>query len=424
MINRILVLSIVLFNSLYAIDATMEIIKKKSNLPFITVKTTADSYRLNGIDTKISSLVKKDLLVSGHFNNKEVVSNKSFDQLPDFTMMSQYGIDLKLVLQVKLNQINGIEVNTKLYDINTQQMILSKSYSTSSKSRYPFLSHKIAIDVNKALNAPSIDWMDKFIIFARYLSSRKSEIVISDYTLTYQKVVVKGGLNIFPKWADQKQESFYYTSYNYTKPTLIKKNLYTGERQKILSSDGMMVCSDVNSDGTKLVLTMAPNSQPDIYVYDVKTQVKTRITKYSGIDVGGSFVENDTKVVFISDRLKYPNIFAKGIGKKGIERLVYHGKNNSQCTTYGDYIVYSSRETDNEFSNNSFNLYLISTQSDFVRRLTTYGRNQFPKFSNDGESVLFIKNADGQSSLGIIRLNYNKSFIFPLKSGRLQSIDW
>jgi TolB protein len=120
----------------------------------------------------------------------------------------------------------------------------------------------------------------------------------------------------------------------------------------------MIVCSDVSDDGKKLVLTMAPNSQPDIYVYNTETKIKTRITNYTGIDVGGNFVENDTKIVFVSDRLKYPNIFAKTIGQNGVERMIYHGKNNSQCTTSDDYIVYSSRETDNEFGSNVFNLYL------------------------------------------------------------------
>ena len=107
----------------------------------------------------------------------------------------------------------------------------------------------------------------------------------------------------------------------------------------------------------------------------------------------------------------------------GVERMIYHGRNNSQCTTSDDYIVYSSRESDNEFGDNVFNLYFISTKSDYVRRLTTNGRNQFPKFSSNGESILFIKSAD-KSYLGIIRINYNKSFLFPLKSGKLQSIDW
>jgi len=410
-------------NYLFALDATMEIIKNKSTLPTISYAISTDTIIENNLDNKILALVKKDLLVSGHFNNNDMVIDNNYEQIADYKVLQKNGIDLYLVLQLKKNEQDGIVVNTKLYDINSNNLVLSKSHVTNASVRYPFLSHKIAIDINSYLNAPSIEWMDKFIVFSRYLDSKTSEIVVSDYTLTYQKVVVKGGLNIFPKWANKEQSEFYFTTYNYEKPTLVKQNLYTTKSEKILSSDGMIVCSDVSKDGTKLVVTMAPNSQPDIYVYDIINKLKTRITQYNGIDVGGSFVENDSKIIFVSDRLKYPNIFAKKIGQRGVERLVYHGKNNSQCSTHEDYIVYASRETDNEFGDNVFNLYLMSTYSDYVRRLTTNGRNQFPKFSSNGESILFIKN-DTKSYLGIIRLNYNKSFLFPLKSGKLQSIDW
>ena len=409
---------------LFALDATMEITKQKMILPKINVVVSTDTNINSSVPYKISKLIQKDLLVSGHFSNSEISIDSSYRYLPKFNQLQQNGIDLYLIIQVKKNALKGVVINTKLYDVNSNNLVLSKSYTTSSISRYPFLAHKIAIDINKYMNAPSIDWMDKFVIFSRYLSARASEIVVSDYTLTYQKVVVKGGLNIFPKWATTDQESFYYTTYKYGKPTLIKQNLFTKKRQKLLSSDGMLICSDVSNDGTKLVLTMAPNSQPDIYLYDVKTRIKTRITSYKGIDVGGNFVENDKKIVFVSDRLRYPNIFSKTVGKKGVERLIYHGKNNSQCTTYKDYIVYSSRETDNEFGRNTFNLYLISTNSDYVRRLTTKGRNQFPKFSSDGESILYIKNDRAGSYIGIMRINYNKTFLFHLKTGKLQSIDW
>ncbi len=419
-----IVIWLLLASYLFALDATMEIIKNKSTLPTISYAISTDTHIEDNIDSKVLSLVKKDLLVSGHFNNNDINVDNNYENIADYKTLKTNGIDLYLVLQLKKNpQDNSVVVNTKLYDVNANSLVLSKSYITSSIVRYPFLSHKIAIDINKYLKAPSIEWMDKFIIFSRYLDSKTSEIVVSDYTLTYQKVVVKGGLNIFPKWANKEQSEFYFTTYNYEKPTLVKQNLYTTKSEKILSSDGMIVCSDVSSDGTKLVVTMAPNSQPDIYIYDTINKLKTRITEYNGIDVGGSFVENDSKIVFVSDRLKYPNIFAKKIGQRGVERLIYHGRNNSQCSTSGDYIVYASRETDNEFGDNVFNLYLMSTYSDHVRRLTTNGRNQFPKFSSNGESILFIKN-DTKSYLGIIRLNYNKSFLFPLKSGKLQSIDW
>ena len=420
--KKIVLLSFIFIEFLFSLDATMQIVKSKSTLPTIGIVVSLDTKVAHKYDKGLASLIQKDLQVSGHFKNSVVTIDTKFADDPKYKYLVDNGIDLYLVLQVK--QIDkALKVNSKLYDVNKQKLVVDKSYMTSVAVRYPFLAHKIAIDINGYLKAPSISWMTKFIIFARYLDSRTSEIVISDYTLTYQKVVVKGGLNIFPKWANKEQTAFYYTSYKGIKPALIKQELYTSKAYKILTSDGMIVCSDVSKDGKQLVLTMAPNSQPDIYVYNTQTRIKKRITYYSGIDVGGSFVEDDTKIVFVSDRLKYPNIFAKKIGETGVERLIYHGRNNSQCTTYGDYIVYASRETDNEFGDNVFNLYLISTYSDYVRRLTTNGRNQFPKFSSDGESILFIKNSD-RSYLGIIRINYNKSFLFPLKSGKLQSIDW
>ena len=86
----------------------------------------------------------------------------------------------------------------------------------------------------------------------------RSEIRLADYTLTYKKTIIRGGLNLFPKWADDKQTSVYYTSYKEVVPTLYKLNIYNGSKQKITSSQGMMVCSDVSKDGSKLLLTMAP----------------------------------------------------------------------------------------------------------------------------------------------------------------------
>jgi len=421
--NKVLLVLVISFNTLFAIDASMEIIKKSHNLPSINVSVATDSANVR-IAKSIQKIIKQDLAVSGHFNVSNFNKSIAYNASPENALMKQNDIDLFLNIQIQESAFEGVLLYISLFDVNSNKSVFNKSFTTSKKNRFPFLAHRTSIAVNKYLNAPSIDWMDKFVIFSRSIGAKKSEIVIADYTLKFQKVIVKNGLNVFPKWADKSQESFYYTTYNKTVPTLMLANLYSGKKKQILKSDGMIIASDVSEDGKKILLTMSPTGQTDVYMYDLEKKIKTRITKYKGIDVSGNFVENDTKVVFVSDRLKHPNIFAKKLNQRGVERLVYHGRNNSSATSYKDYIVYTSREGTNEFSKGSFNLYLISTKSDFIRRLTTTGRNQFPKFSSDGESILFIKNYKGKSSLGIIRINYNKSFLFPLNSGKLQSIDW
>ncbi len=421
--KKLIVLVLFFTNFLFGADAELDIIKKSSSLPKITI-SVAPSAMKKELTEKIKDIVIKDLKVSGHFEISDINMIVEYNKIPDMLKLSNNGVDLFLNINSSISGFGGYSVMVKLYDINSKQLVYNRTFTTAKEERYPFLSHRIAISINKHLNAPSIDWMDKFVIFSQYKGARKADIIIADYTLTFQQSVIRGGLNIFPKWANKKQESFYYTTYDKDVPTLIKTNLYTRKRETIMKSEGMLVASDISSDGKKILITASPNYQPDIYLYDTVKKSKVRLTTYKGIDVGAHFVENDSKIVFASDRLKYPNIFAKKIGNRGVERLVYHGRNNSSASTHKDFVVYTSRDKDNEFGTYAFNLYLMSTKSDFLKRLTSKGNNQFPKFSQDGESIIYLKNYKNKSSINIIRLNYSKSFSFPLRNGKIQSIDW
>lgn len=420
---KIIFITLMTLSSLFAeVDGHLDIVKKGMVLPKIVVSISTDSLEKNTLG-KIKKALSDDFNVSGHFEVLNIASVTAYDSLPDILGLSNQGVNLYVNLSAKKEANGNYTLMTKLYDINARALVLEKNYTSSLEERYVFLAHKAAISINDHFKAPSIAWMDRFVVFSVYDGANKADIMIGDYTLTYKKRVVTGGLNIFPKWADKEQKTIYYTSYNYKKPTLVKLNIYNRSREVIMDSDGMIVCSDVNSDGSKILVTASPTGQPDIFVYDTKTKNKTQVTKFSGIDVGGQFVENDSKIVFVSDRLGNPNIFAQRIGSNAVERMVFHSNNNSSVTSHGNNIIFSSKDSSNELGK-SFNLYLISTRSDSLKRLTSSGVNQFPKFSSDGESVLFIKTFDGLSSIGIIRLEHNKSFQFPLAGKRIQSIDW
>jgi len=421
-----IVLGVIFFIAhLFAIDATIEISKKKDKIYKVMVEdSTAENISAN-LSQRFFKLLLSDLKVSSNFEVVENHYKKEFDS----SYMNEVVLDnsAELILRYKLgfSDNKALIAKVRLYSVRSSSILVEKSYNMSNTKMYPFLSHKIISDLNKEMGSGSVDWMNRYIIFSKYTSSGQSSIYLSDYTLTYQKRVVKGGLNLFPKWGDEEQRIIYYTKIIDNTPTLYKYNLYSGAKQLITQSQGMLICSDVSSDGSKLVLTMAPNGLPDIYVYDLNSGQKRRITKFSGIDVGGQFVQNNTKIVYVSDRLGYPNIYLADTGSRQSKRLVYKGRNNSSCTANGDYIVYSSREAQKgSDGRTTFNLYLISTTSEFIRQLTSYGKNMFPKFAKGSDAVLFIKSYKNQSSLGLIRLNANISFDFPLKVGKIQSIDW
>ncbi len=407
----------------FAADATVEVVKKIDVLPKVAVQDASAKTIDSELRRSFYKLIANDLRVSSHFNVLDEYLQSSYEGGPLENFLSDKKVDMIVRFNIVQDTAN-LAVNVKLINARTGSTTFEKAYNLSDKKRYPFLAHRVVIDVNDQTGSPSIAWMEQSVIFAKYTDAKKSEIVISDYTLNYQKIIVSGGLNVFPKWANKEQSAFFYTSYSGAEPTVYKFDLRTGSRSIIISSPGMIVCSDVSQDGNKLLLTMAPKDQPDIYLYDLRTKKIQKITEYSGIDVNGNFIDNDTRIAFVSDRLGNPDIFAQGLNDKSFEKLVYHGKNKNSISTYDNYIVYSSREADSEFGRNTFNLYLISTKTDYLRQLTATGENLYPRFAKDPDTIMFIKQFGNQSALGIIRLSANKTYQFALKTGKLQSLDW
>ncbi len=405
--------------SLFAADATIEVIKQADRLATFAIEDGSTGTHSN-LEQRFFKSLLGDMNVLSLFNTSREHTKVDFSDAE--VARENRKIDYVLRYKIMANDDDSYRTDIKFFDHG--DLRIQKRYTISKEKLYVFVAHTIAYDINTLLGEPPVEWIKSKVLISKLTSQNTSEIIITDYTLTYQHVMIKGGLNVFPQWANKRKDAFYYTSLSGFKPTLFRIDTRTGQKQKVVDSDGMMVCSDVSSDGRKLLLTMAPNGQPDLYLFDVPTKHYERLTYYNGIDVNGQFMSDEGRIVFISNRLGYPNVFTKKIGEKSVEQMVYYGKSNVSCSAHGDYIVYKARETSNAFSANTFNLHLISTKSDFIRRLTATGINEFPRFSDDGKAILFIKNYQNQSSIGIVRLEYNKNYLFPLKVGKIQSLDW
>ena len=396
-------------------DATLKIEKDVEARARIALVNTSSTNNHN-----FFKILHSDFKISGHFladatmHKGDITSNYLLPVLKS----KEY------VLKYLLIEGQKPKLKVRLLKASDASEIFKKTYEVPSQSKLPFLAHNAVSDINNILKYPDISWLNRYVLFSRYTKAKKSEILVADYTFNYKKVIIRGGLNLFPKWADKAQKSFYYSSYSGLIPTLYKLNIYTGSKEKIVSSEGMLVCSDVSKNYSKLLLTMAPNAQADIYEFDVASRSKKRITSFNGIDVNGKYIDNEGAIAFVSNRLGYANIFKQSIGANAVTQVVYHGRNNNACDAYGNQIVYSSRESKKHFASNTFNLYLTSSSGKGTRPLTTTGANQFPRFSSDGSIVLFIKHRGKGSSIGYTNLNSRQSLLFPLSGRKIQSIDW
>lgn len=402
-------------STLFGVDASLKIEKDVEERARISVIDGSANE-----DSKVFSIFQSDLKISGHFlpdGTHHVGDVKSNFIVP--ALKSQ-----EYIIRYSMSQQGKTRLFVRLIKVSDGVELFKKSYAIPSSRKMPFLIHKAVSDINKVLGYPDISWINRYVVYAVYTSPGRSEIKLADYTFNYTKTVIKGGLNLFPKWADARQRALYYTSFKGVIPTLYKLNIYNGTKEKIISSEGMMVCSDVSKDGSKLLLTMAPEGQADIFELDLGSRTTKRVTQFAGIDVNGRYAQDESEVVFISNRLGYANVFKKSIHSPATSQVVYHGRNNNACDAYGDHIVYASRESSNTFGGNTFNIYLASLESSDTRPLTTTGSNQFPRFSSDGSVVLSLKQKETGTSIGYTNLTSYQSLLFPFTEAKVQAIDW
>jgi len=408
---RTLFLLSILFTVISAKEPDAVINAEKSVDSRATISIIASNDSTKKYIKRVNKIFISDFKVSGHFLVDENITTGSYNVIADsLKSKSQYTLVYRYIAG------GGASLDIKLFKGHPKKLILHKNYSVSLLEKSPFLMHKAVSDINDIAKFPSIDWINKFVLLSRYIGPKETEIMLADYSFNYKKVILKGGLNLFPKWADKNQKEFYYSNYQGDNLTLYKLNIYTGKRKKIITTHGMLACSDVSKDGTKLLLTMAPNNQPDIYLY--QNGQTTKVTNYSGIDVSGHFADNDKTLVFISNRLGSPNIFKKPINGGAVSQLVFHGKNNSSVDTFNNMVVYSSKE------GRGANIYITDTSNSQTRPLTSGGVNLFPRFSSDGKVLLYIKRSYSGNSIGFINLSANRSEIFKLGVDRIQAIDW
>jgi len=409
---RYILFFLLTFN-LYAFDAVLDIEKDVEHKATIALMEDASTSGSTGNHAKMFKILLNDLKISGHFMVDPKYRKGDFED----TLVPVDLHDKEYLLKYRYSR-SGTKLNVKLIRVADDSVVFQSNYSIHQMARYPFLAHSAVVALNAALGFEDISWMKRNILFSKYISSRKSEIWVADYTLNFATVILRGGLNLFPKWANAAQSAFYYTSYNVSVPTLYRVDMNTGSRKKIISSEGMLVASDVSRDGSRILLTMAPNGQPDIYEFNVKRKSKKRLTTFSGIDVNGKYIGDESQIIFVSDRMGRANIYLKSIGSRSVLPVAHYGNNNSSCDAFGQNILFSVKE------GSASNIYLGSVTGSYVRPLTSNGRNQLPRFSLNGKVILYIKQNGGKNSIGYMNLATKQSALFPMKSGKIQSIDW
>jgi len=196
-----------------------------------------------------------------------------------------------------VNNTGMLEVEFQLFS-RAGRRIFGKRYRGSPSSARK-IGHKIADDIIEKILKEKGFFSSKLLLVKG--NSQKKNIYIADSDGYGMKPLTRENtLNIFPDWFPDKK-NILYTSFCEGRPIIYKKSLATGKISRFLALPGMNTSGAVSPNGKKLAVIVDVDGHPELYVIDIKTGRRKRLTFGRAVESSPSWSADSRQIVYSSD---------------------------------------------------------------------------------------------------------------------------
>ncbi len=222
-----------------------------------------------------------------------------------------------------------------------------------------------------------------------------------------------------PDWSpDNKKIAF--VSFEGDRSGIYVQDVLTGQRTKVSARKGINGAPAWSPDGRRLAVTLSNNGNPDIYIIDVATKKARRLTRNAAIDTEPAWMPDGQSLVFTSDRSGKPQIYKVSLAGGAPQRVTYEGDYNSAPTVSpdGKKIAMVNGE------GGRFRIAVLDMTSGETRVLTDGRLDESPSFAPNGSMIIYATKEGGRSVLAAVSDDGSVRQTLTLKGGGVQEPDW
>jgi TolB protein len=290
--------------------------------------------------------------------------------------------------------------------------LLNRSYK-SAATDVRRLAHQVADSIVKAVTGNNGMASARVVMVGT--RSGKKELYMADSDGQGLKQMTQDkSVSVAPKWGPNNQ--IVYTSYMMGYPDVYLVDILSGGRDRISSYAGLNTGADISPDGRDIVLILSKDGNPELYVKNLRTGKLVRVTDTPGAaEASPSWAPDGNRIVYVSDSSGRPNLYITSRQGVRSKRITSSGSENvSPDWGPGDRIVYCTRD------GGRYHIAVYDAASGVSKKISPLDGSDYedPSWAPDGRHVACTRTVNYQAQVYILDTNGDEPIALTNYRGR------
>jgi TolB protein len=340
----------------------------------------------------LSDVIAADLRNNGLFKpaGPAGLPQPSYPQVsaPDYAIWAGRSAEMLVQGYVRANQDGTLTIGCYLYDVQLRQQLTRGGWQVGPAD-WRRAAHKCADMVYARLSgeSPFFDSKIAYIAETGPKDRRMKRLAIMDSDGANHRYLTSGQATALTPRYSPDYSKILYLSYLNGNPRIYVYDLNTNTQRLITQTGNPTFAPRWSPDGRWILYSMAIAGNTDIYkISAAGGGTPIRLTDGPGIDVGGSFSPDGSKIVFESDRSGSQQVYVMNADGSNQRRISFFGGRAAtpEWSPRGDQIAFTHIA-------GNLRVAVMNPSGGGMRHLTDGWQDEAPTWAPNGRIIQFFR---------------------------------
>ena len=421
--SLIFVINVFLYNTAFAIEIIID--KGVENPIPVAIVPFGWSQASSVAPIDVASIISNDLERSARFapmDEQDLPQRPVNFQDINFKDWQLLGMENLVIGQLNLDNNGNYTVDFRLIDVYKGKQIAGfRLPSTSNQLR------RTAHEISDIIYEKLIGVKGAFATRVAYITVHKKSDGTKKYTL---QIADADGYNpqilletpeplLSPAWSPDGKK-LAYVSFEGKNSAIYVQDILTGSRSKVSDFTGINSAPAWSPDGSRLALTLSRDGNTEIYILHVTSNQLQRITSNPAIDTEPAWSNDGRKIAFTSDRGGSPQIYEIPASGGTPKRLTFEGPYNVSpiYSPDGENMVLTHG------NNGKYRIALLNMKNGHMTILTDAQLDESPSFSPNGHMIMYTTMGARGTALAAVSADGQVHQRLALQDGEVREPAW